>query len=258
MKSSQERLNNKIYGSLKLYNQSISNWSPIRGHEIGDVKYSLRSQDHFEWLLCDGRSLSRDTYNDLFNIIGTTYGSNSETTFNLPDCRGRVLGGSGNGSGLTGRSTGTLLGTETHTMTTNQMPTHTHTGTVDSSGSHIHTGTVDSSGSHTHTSNANGGQGGFGLVTANGANTETGTDSSAGELNLWTVPYALTIDESGDHTHTFTSNSSGNHTHTFTSNSSGSHTHTFTTNSIGNSQAFNIMQPTAFIGYVFIFAIHTN
>jgi len=220
MEGSQTHFNKKIYGTLRLYNSTVSTWVPIRGAEIGDVKYSLRSDDHLGWLVCDGRSLSRDTYNTLFNIIGTTYGTNSATTFNLPDCRGRVLGGSGNGSGLTGRSAGTLLGTETHTMTTNQMPTHTHTGSTSTDGS------------HTHTSNANGGQGGLGLVTANGINTETSTDSSGGELNLWTLPAALTID------------------------SSGSHNHTFTTNSTGNSQAFNIMQPTAFIGYVFIFANH--
>ena len=107
-------------------------------------------------------------------------------------------------------------------MTVNEMPTHTHTGTTSSNGT------------HTHTHNANGGQDGLGLVTANGLNTETGVDSSLGELNLWTTPSALSIDNSGEHTHTFTTNSSG------------------------NSQAFNIMQPTVFIGYVFIFATHTD
>lgn len=220
--TSQERFNKKTYGSLKLYNTSLSKWVPIRGNEIGDVKYSVKSNDHLGWLICDGRSLSRDTYSELFNIIGTTYGSNSATTFNLPDCRGRVLGGSGSGSGLTSRSSGTLLGSESHTMTINEMPTHTHTGTTNSNGS------------HTHTHNANGGQGGLGLVTADGSNTVTGTDASSGELNVWTTPAALNI------------------------NSDGAHTHTFTTNSTGNSQGFDIMQPTAFIGYVFIFANHTN
>lgn len=243
---SQERLNRKTYSSLRLYNETVSNWVHIRGTEIVDIKYSLRSNDHLGWVICDGRSLSRDTYNELFNIIGTTYGSNSVTTFNLPDCRGRVLGGSGTGPGLTVRSPGTLLGSETHTMTVNQMPSHTHTGTTSTDGLHTHTGTTSTDGLHTHTSNANGGQGGLGLVNANGFNTETDVDSSAGELNLWTLPAALTIDSSGSHNHTFTTVTSGNHNHTFT------------TNSTGNSQAFDIMQPTAFIGYVFIFANHTN
>jgi microcystin-dependent protein len=219
--TSQERFNKKAYGHLKLYNDTVSSWVPIRGTEIGDVKYSLRSNDHLGWLICDGRSLSRETYSNLFSIIGTTYGSNSGTTFNLPDCRGRVLGGSGSGSGLTSRSAGTLLGTETHTMTVNQMPTHTHTGNTTSDGS------------HTHTSNAVGNT--LGLFTQNGLNTQAGgLDTTSGEPNLMQSPAALIID------------------------SNGSHSHTFTTGSTGLSQAFNIMQPTAFIGYVFIFATHSN
>ena len=216
--TSQERFNSKTYGTLSLYNKNVSDWVPIRTNEIGDIKYSVRSNDHYGWLICDGRSLSREIYNELFEILGTTYGSNSSTTFNLPDCRGRVLGGSGNGSGLTSRSTGTLIGSETHTMTTNQMPTHSHTGVTDTSGL------------HTHTSNATGGQGNLGLVTADGTNTGTSADDSLGELNIWTTPGALTIDSNGNHTHTFTTNTSG------------------------NSQPFNIIQPTAFVGYVFIFS----
>lgn len=44
-----------------------------------------------EWLLCDGRSISRETYRELFQAIGGTYGSgNGVSTFNLPDLRGRV------------------------------------------------------------------------------------------------------------------------------------------------------------------------
>jgi microcystin-dependent protein len=207
--TSQERFNKKAYGSLKLYNDTISSWVPIRGTEIGDVKYSLRSNDHLGWLICDGRSLSRTTYSDLYSIIGTTYGSNSGTTFNLPDCRGRVLGGSGSGSGLTARSTGTLLGTETHTMTVNQMPTHSH-------------GITDPT--HAHDVNN--------TVVTNGLNTLTTSDTGGGpsEINL-----------AATQTTTSTSSATG-----------------ITINTAGNSQAFNIMQPTAFIGYVFIFAIYTN
>jgi microcystin-dependent protein len=185
---------------------------------VGDIKHSVRNTDHIGWLICDGRSLSRTEYADLFSVIGTAFGSASGTTFNLPNCRGRVVGTVGTGSGLTARSLGDVVGAETHTMTTNQMPSHSHTGTTDSSGT------------HTHTSNANGGQGGVGLVTADGSNTERDVDSSQGELNLWTLPQALVID------------------------SSGAHTHTFTTGTTGNGQAFNIMQPTIFMGNAFIFS----
>jgi microcystin-dependent protein len=182
---------------------------------IGDLKHSIKSDDHAEWLKCDGRSLNRDDYPELFGVIGTSFGNLSGTTFNLPDARGRVLGSVGTGTGLTARSIGDNVGTETHTLTTAQIPSHTHTGTTDSSGS------------HTHTSNAVGGT--LGLISSDSANTASGgLDSTAGEPNLYTSPAALTI------------------------NSNGAHSHTFTTGSVGGGASHNIMQPTLFIGNVFI------
>lgn len=57
------------------------------------------------WLLCDGSAVSRTTYADLFTAIGTSYGvGDGSTTFNLPDLRGRVPVGVGQGSGLTNRA----------------------------------------------------------------------------------------------------------------------------------------------------------
>jgi microcystin-dependent protein len=148
------------------------------------------------WLDCDGSSLSASAYADLFNAIGYAFGGSSGT-FLLPDMRGRTGVGIGTGSGLSTRNLGSTGGEETHTLTVGEMPAHTHTGTTNIAGN------------HTHTSNANGGQGGYGLAYANGQNTETGTDYSTGELNLWTTPYALTIDSAGNHSHGFTTNSTG-------------------------------------------------
>lgn len=61
------------------------------------------------WCLCDGRALSRTTYKDLFNIIGTTYGKgNGSSTFNIPDFRGLFPRGLDNGRGVdSGRTLGT-------------------------------------------------------------------------------------------------------------------------------------------------------
>ncbi len=233
----------KMYLNDGTYNLSDQHFFEVKPTYAGDLKYSIQSQDHNGWLKCDGKSISIIMYPKLFEIIGTSFGSIDSESFNLPDCRGRVLGILGNGSGLTNRTMGSLIGSETHTLTTAQMPAHTHTGTTDLSGVHSHTGTTDSSGEHTHTSNANGGQGNLGLVTANGGNTVVETDASSGELNVWTTPSALSIDASGNHTHTFTSNSSGNHTHTFTTASTGS----------GNSH--NNMQPTIFMSNVFIYSL---
>lgn len=80
------------------------------------------------WLLCHGQAISRDDYGALFDVIGTTYGAgNGTTTFNVPDARGRTGVGAGQGAGLTSRALGAMFGTETHTLTTNEIPSHSHT-----------------------------------------------------------------------------------------------------------------------------------
>ena len=102
------------------------NFHPVKPSYAGDLKYSVQSSDHNGWLKCDGRSLSRTSYAKLFEIIGTAFGSDNSETFKLPDCRGRVLGTIGTGSGLTARSLGASVGTETHTLSVEEMPTHSH------------------------------------------------------------------------------------------------------------------------------------
>ncbi len=98
-----------------------------RFNHVGDIKMSVYNNDFYGWLKCDGRSLSRATYASLFAVIGTSFGSANGSSFNLPDCRGRVLGTLGQGSGLTNRALGASVGAETHTLTTGEMPSHSHT-----------------------------------------------------------------------------------------------------------------------------------
>lgn len=93
------------------------------------------------WLLCAGQAISRTTYSDLFTAIGTTYGvGDGTTTFNVPDLRGRVVAGKDDmngtaanrlttgGSGINGASLGAVGGTQTHTLSTSEMPAHVHSG----------------------------------------------------------------------------------------------------------------------------------
>lgn len=80
-----------------------------------------------DFLECDGAAVSRASYPDLFTAIGTTWGAgNGTTTFNLPDLRGRTPIGVGTGTGLTARTLGGTGGTETHTLSTAEMPAHSH------------------------------------------------------------------------------------------------------------------------------------
>jgi microcystin-dependent protein len=77
------------------------------------------------WFNCDGTRLNTNDYPDLFDAIGYTYGG-IDTSFNLPDIRGRVPIGAGTGVGLTAHNLGTTGGEESHTLTTSEMPSHSH------------------------------------------------------------------------------------------------------------------------------------
>jgi microcystin-dependent protein len=78
------------------------------------------------WLLCDGASLLRASYPDLFTAIGTTWGAADGTHFNVPDMRGRAPIGVGTGVSLTARTLAGQVGEENHVLTTAEMPVHTH------------------------------------------------------------------------------------------------------------------------------------
>ena len=66
---------------------------------IGDIKPSLQTANHGNWLLCNGQAVSRTDYADLFSLIGTNFGAgDGVTTFNVPDYRGKFLRGLGGDS----------------------------------------------------------------------------------------------------------------------------------------------------------------
>ncbi|HEY0006878.1 MAG TPA: tail fiber protein [Pyrinomonadaceae bacterium] len=78
------------------------------------------------WAFCQGQILPIAQNTALFSLLGTTYGGNGQTTFALPDLRGRFPNGSGQGPGLSSYSLGQVGGTESYTMTVNNMPAHIH------------------------------------------------------------------------------------------------------------------------------------
>lgn len=73
------------------------------------------------WALCNGQLLPINQNQALFSILGTTFGGNGQTTFALPDLRGRTPISFDNNHVL-----GLRAGEEAHTLTLNEMPTHTH------------------------------------------------------------------------------------------------------------------------------------
>jgi microcystin-dependent protein len=81
------------------------------------------------WMQCNGQVLAISTNSALFSLLGTTYGGNGQTTFGLPDLRGRVAVGTGTGAGST-VSLGEVTGSETVTLTINNIPSHNHNGNI--------------------------------------------------------------------------------------------------------------------------------
>lgn len=81
------------------------------------------------WAFCASQILSIAQNTALFSLLGTTYGGNGQTTFGLPDFRGRVAVGTGQGPGLPNVQLGEMAGTPTTTLLTTNMPAHNHTVT---------------------------------------------------------------------------------------------------------------------------------
>lgn len=99
--------------------------------EIRMVGFNFAPQG---WALCNGQTLAISTNNALFALLGTTYGGNGTTTFNLPDLQGRLPLHAGSGAGLPVYTLGQKAGTPSVTLTQQQMPQHTHVATFTPSG----------------------------------------------------------------------------------------------------------------------------
>jgi microcystin-dependent protein len=96
---------------------------------IGEIRmfaFGVRGAP-INWQACDGSLLQISEYDALFALIGTTYGGDGQTTFAVPDLRGRLPIHQGTGPGLSTYVLGQRAGTETVTVLPTQMPAHTHT-----------------------------------------------------------------------------------------------------------------------------------
>lgn len=147
--------------TLKFWNGSA--WQGAVSAPSGTINTFAGTTTPSGWLLCYGQAISRATYADLYAAIGTTYGTgDGSTTFNIPDLRGRVPAGLDNmGGSAASRLTSTVLsasntlgatgGTQTHTMSTSEMPSHTHVQNSHGHLSRINTAYVYSASNGTQT-----------------------------------------------------------------------------------------------------------
>jgi len=93
---------------------------------VGEIRMFAGNFAPAGWMFCNGAVLPISEYDTLFQLIGTTYGGDGMSTFQLPDLQGRVPLHQGQGSGLTNRVIGETGGVENVTLTTQQIPVHTH------------------------------------------------------------------------------------------------------------------------------------
>ncbi len=175
------------------------------------------------WLVCNGAEVSRATYANLFSALGTTYGAgNGTTTFNLPDLRGRVVLGVGQGSGLSNRSLASNYGTENAQLAVENLPSHVHS--ID------HNHTINDPG-HSHASSVP--PGSFGLIrrsSSGEAVTPTATDDggSGSEPDVNTTPAAIPSTTTGITVNAVSANSGAT----------------------GSGTAFSIVQPAIALNYI--------
>jgi microcystin-dependent protein len=88
---------------------------------IGEIRMFAGDFAPNGWLRCDGSLVRISDYDTLFALIGTTYGGDGQSTFALPDLRGRIAVGRSSA-----RPVGYAAGVESVTLTTAQMPQHSH------------------------------------------------------------------------------------------------------------------------------------
>lgn len=174
---------------------------------VGTVTNFAGSTAPAKWFLCYGQTVSRETYSDLFDVIGETYGAgDGSTTFTLPDCRGRVIAGKDNmggvsanrltdqSGGLDGDTLGDVGGSESVTLAAQHIPTLT--------------GTAEEDGSHTHS-------------VSNGSSVVRNISATPGLYptddivtdGRYTIASSLSVVANGEHSHDVSVNSGGGSSH---------------------------------------------
>lgn len=111
-----------IFGISMISNLTKAQSEPF----IGQIAFVAFNYAPNGWVECNGQTMSIAQNETLFSLLGTTYGGNGMTTFQLPDMRGRVLVHNGKGNWTSDYQMGQMGGQESVTLTNAQMPSHSH------------------------------------------------------------------------------------------------------------------------------------
>lgn len=93
---------------------------------VGEIRLFAGNFPPNGWAFCNGAMMAISENDTLFNLIGTTYGGDGQETFALPNLQSRVPIHMGTGPDGTTYVIGEMAGTESETLTTQQIPSHTH------------------------------------------------------------------------------------------------------------------------------------
>ena len=131
---------------------------------VGEIRLFAFPRVPSGWLACAGQLVSISDYDVLYSLIGTTYGGNGSSNFQLPDLRGRVPISAGAGPGLPNYTLGEPGGQETHVLLMSEIPNHSHSlistsnaATVAAPGTRVHLATANPTTKHVYAPAANAG-----------------------------------------------------------------------------------------------------
>ncbi|MEO8624260.1 MAG: tail fiber protein [bacterium] len=93
---------------------------------VGEIRMFAGNFPPSGWMFCDGSTIAISENDTLFQLIGTTYGGDGQSTFNLPNLQSRVPIHMGTGPDGTTYQIGEMAGTEQETLSVQQIPNHTH------------------------------------------------------------------------------------------------------------------------------------
>lgn len=193
---------------------------------MSEIRLFAGNFEPYSWAYCNGKLLSISENSALYALIGTIYGGDGQQTFALPDLRGRVPVGTGQGPGLPQVVLGEAWGAESNVLNSAQLATHTHAVAG--------VGSVPVNGSFTFSMNVN---------------TVTGGSDPSGQF--------LATDGSGGGVYAATSTSTGSIPDTLNANAIQVNTNGLSVNvgslqlsASGNNQPVDNMQPFLVLNYI--------